>query len=282
MEFMSKKSPGQVENLIPSEVLAQRARIEILRMTSRSKASHVGSSLSVVDILSVLYSEVANISPSTVTAFDRDIVILSKGHAAAAIYSVLALKDFFSLEWLNNYCADGAQLGGHVTSKNVPGVELSTGSLGHGLPYGMGIAISRKRSKYDGEVYVVMSDGECDEGTTWESALIANHYKLNNLTVIIDRNKIQSLDFTESTIALEPFTQKWEAFGWDVLEVDGHCHKSLLESLLKPSVKPKCIVANTTKGKGVDFMENSVLWHYKSPNENELDNAIAQVKKKTP
>jgi len=282
MEFMSKKSPGQVENLIHSEVLAQRARIEILRMTSRSKASHVGSSLSVVDILSVLYSEVTNISPSTVTAFDRDIVILSKGHAAAAIYSVLALKDFFSLEWLNNYCTDGAQLGGHVTSKNVPGVELSTGSLGHGLPYGMGIAISRKRSKSDGEVYVVMSDGECDEGTTWESALIANHYKLNNLTVIIDRNKIQSLDFTESTIALEPFTQKWEAFGWDVLEVDGHCHKSLLESIQKQSVKPKCIVANTTKGKGVDFMENSVLWHYKAPNENELDNAIAQVKKKTP
>lgn len=263
--------------LIPSEVLAQKARIEILRMTSASKASHVASSLSVVDILSVLYSEIANISPKTVSHIDRDVVILSKGHAAAALYSVLALKEFFAIEWLKAYCLDGAQLGGHVTSKNVPGVELSTGSLGHGLPYGLGIAISRKRFNIKGNIYVVMSDGECDEGTTWESALIANHYRLNNLNVIIDRNRIQSLDYTESTIALEPLDHKWESFGWEVLQVDGHSHKSLFESFEFPSLKPKCIIANTTKGKGVDFMENSVLWHYKSPNESELKNAISQV-----
>jgi transketolase len=263
--------------LIPSEVLAQKARIEILRMTSASKASHVASSLSVVDILSVLYSEIANISPKTVSDIDRDVVILSKGHAAAALYSVLALKEFFGIEWLKAYCLDGAQLGGHVTSKNVPGVELSTGSLGHGLPYGLGIAISRKRFKIKGNIYVVMSDGECDEGTTWESALIANHYRLNNLNVIIDRNRIQSLDYTESTIALEPLDRKWESFGWEVIQVDGHSHKSLFESFEFLSLKPKCIIANTTKGKGVDFMENSVLWHYKSPNESELKNAISQV-----
>jgi transketolase len=257
--------------------LAKSARIEILKMTSSAKASHVASSLSVIDLLAVLYSGMANISPDNQENDDRDIVILSKGHAAAAIYSVLALKKFFDISWLDNYCGDGAQLGGHVTSTGVPGVELSTGSLGHGLPYGLGIAISRKLTKSTGNVFVVMSDGECDEGTTWESALIANHYNLDNLCVIIDRNKIQSLDFTESTIALEPFMDKWESFGWDVVEVDGHDYSSLAEALNKKSSKPKCIVANTTKGKGVDFMENTVLWHYKSPNTEELGRAISQV-----
>ena len=257
--------------------LAKNARIEILKMTSSAKASHVASSLSVIDLLAVLYSGIANITPDNHKKIDRDIVILSKGHAAAAIYSVLALKKFFDISWLAKYCGDGAQLGGHVTSTGVPGVELSTGSLGHGLPYGLGIAISRKLTKSVGDVFVVMSDGECDEGTTWESALIANHYNLNNLCVIIDRNKIQSLDFTESTIALEPFKDKWESFGWDVMEVDGHDYLALIESLNTKSSKPKCIIANTTKGKGVDFMENTVLWHYKSPNTEELSQAISQV-----
>jgi len=257
--------------------LAKNARIEILKMTSSAKASHVASSLSVIDLLAVLYSGIANITPDNHKKIDRDIVILSKGHAAAAIYSVLALKKFFDISWLAKYCGDGAQLGGHVTSTGVPGVELSTGSLGHGLPYGLGIAISRKLTKSVGDVFVVMSDGECDEGTTWESALIANHYNLNNLCVIIDRNKIQSLDFTESTIALEPFEDKWESFGWDVMEVDGHDYLALIESLNAKSSKPKCIIANTTKGKGVDFMENTVLWHYKSPNTEELSKAISQV-----
>lgn len=257
--------------------LAKSARIEILKMTSSAKAAHVASSLSVIDLLAVLYSGIANITPDNRAKTDRDIVILSKGHAAAAIYSVLALKKFFDINWLSNYCGDGAQLGGHVTSTGVPGVELSTGSLGHGLPYGLGIAISRKLTKSPGKVFVIMSDGECDEGTTWESALIANHYNLDNLIVIIDRNKIQSLDFTESTIALEPFMDKWKSFGWNVVEMDGHDHLSLAEELSKKSSIPKCIVANTIKGKGVDFMENTVLWHYRSPNDEELSRAISQV-----
>lgn len=271
-----------VESLknVPEEAseLAAQARIEILKMTSLAKASHVGSALSVIDILTVLYSGAANISPENIYDDDRDIVILSKGHAASALYSTLALKDFFPMEWLARYCADGAPLGGHVTSKGVPGVELSTGSLGHGLPYGLGVAISRKRNRINGNVFIVMSDGECDEGTTWESALIANHYELNNLTVLIDRNRIQSLDFTESTIALEPFVEKWKSFGWNVLEIDGHCHESLFHSIQESSNKPKCIVANTTKGKGVDFMQDSILWHYKSPNETELNEALSQVR----
>jgi transketolase len=259
--------------------LAKSARIEILNMTSLAKASHVASSLSVIDLLAVLYSGIANVTPDNHEKADRDIVILSKGHAAAAIYSVLALKKFFDSSWLDNYCGDGAQLGGHVTSTGVPGVELSTGSLGHGLPYGLGIAISRKLTKSPGNIFIIMSDGECDEGTTWESALIANHYNLNNLCVIIDRNRIQSLDYTESTIALEPFIDKWRSFGWDVIEVDGHNYLSLAESMSEESSKPKCIIANTIKGKGVDFMENTVLWHYKSPNDEELSSAISQVEK---
>ena len=259
--------------------LAKSARIEILNMTSLAKAAHVASSLSVIDLLAVLYSGIANVTPDNHEKTDRDIVILSKGHAAAAIYSVLALKKFFDSSWLDNYCGDGAQLGGHVTSTGVPGVELSTGSLGHGLPYGLGIAISRKLTKSPGNIFIIMSDGECDEGTTWESALIANHYNLNNLCVIIDRNRIQSLDYTESTIALEPFIDKWRSFGWDVIEVDGHNYLSLAESMSEKSSKPKCIIANTIKGKGVDFMENTVLWHYKSPNDEELSSAISQVEK---
>ena len=211
---------NEVQISTSASMLAKNARREILKMTSVAKASHVASSLSVIDALSVLYSGVANISVENLTKYDRDIVILSKGHAAAAIYSVLALKKFFDSSWLDNYCGDGAQLGGHVTSTGVPGVELSTGSLGHGLPYGLGIAISRKLTKSPGNIFIIMSDGECDEGTTWESALIANHYNLNNLCVIIDRNRIQSLDYTESTIALEPFIDKWRSFGWDVIEKD--------------------------------------------------------------
>ena len=260
-----------------SSLLAKSARREILKMTNTAKASHVASSLSVVDVLAVLYSGIANITPNNYEDINRDIVILSKGHAASAIYSILALKGFFELNWLEQYCQDGAQLGGHVTSKNVPGIELSTGSLGHGLPYGLGIALARKRANEPGKVYVVMSDGECDEGTTWESALIANHYNLDNLCVIIDRNRIQSLTFTEETIALEPFSNKWEAFNWNVKEVDGHNYLELATVINQQTIKPKCIIANTTKGKGVDFMENLNLWHYKHPDAEQLEVALKQI-----
>jgi transketolase len=259
-----------------ASALALEARREIITMTSRAKASHVGSALSVIDILAVLYSGSANISPDNFEAEDRDIVILSKGHSASAIYSVLALKDFFPKEWLERYCANGAPLGGHVTSKGVPGVELSTGSLGHGLPYGLGIALSRKLTGVPGRVFVVMSDGECDEGTTWECALLANHHKLDNLIVIVDRNGIQSLKATEDTLRLEPFADKWRAFGWQADEISGHDYKALADSL-DSQLGPKVIIAKTTKGKGVSFMENSVLWHYRPPNDEELSKALSEV-----
>jgi len=271
--FGARKEP-----IIKAEELAFEARQEILKMTSVAKASHVGSALSVIDILSILYSEVANISAKNLEEKERDIVILSKGHAASAIYSTLAIQGFFAMEWLEKYCANGAPLGGHVTSKGVPGVELSTGSLGHGLPYGLGIALSRKRFKESGRVFVVMSDGECDEGTTWESALLANHHELDNLTVIVDRNGIQSLKETEVTLRLEPFSDKWRAFGWNVHEVDGHDYSALNNSL-QQAEKPTVVIAKTIKGKGVSFMENSVLWHYRPPDQGELESALEEVRK---
>jgi transketolase len=256
--------------------LSRDARKEIITMTNAANASHVASALSVVDILSVLYAGTARISPLNLEKENRDIVILSKGHAAAALYSVLSLQGFFPRSWLENYCQNNAPLGGHVTSKGVPGVELSTGSLGHGLPYGLGIAMSRKINGVSGKVFVVMSDGECDEGTTWESAMIANHHNLQNLVVIVDRNKIQSLTFTEETLKLEPFSDKWNAFGWETRVVDGHNH-SLLSQALVASRGPLCVIADTTKGKGVDFMENSVKWHYKSPDIKETSEALQQI-----
>jgi transketolase len=247
-------------------------------MTHISGGSHVGSALSVVDILAVLYSGGANILPSNFEDTERDIVILSKGHSAAALYSILAIKEFFPFTWLANYSQNGAALGGHVTSNGVPGVELSTGSLGHGLPYGLGIALSRRRKSKKGHVFVILSDGECNEGTTWESAMIASHHNLLNLTVIIDRNRIQSLAGTEETLALEPLTDKWSSFGWDAREVDGHNHGNIFK-VLKSRKAPRCVIANTVKGKGVDFMENSVLWHYRSPSEEDMKLANIYLEK---
>jgi transketolase len=256
--------------------LAQKARISILTITHSAQVSHVASALSVVDILAAIYSRSSAPTPDKVSSAVREIVILSKGHAAAALYSILAELDFFPATWLKSYSGDSAHLGGHVTSKDVPGVELSTGSLGHGLPYGLGIAISRKQSGIESPVIVVISDGECNEGTTWESALIANRFKLTNLIVIIDRNRIQSLDFTENTMPLDPLGDKWKSFGWEVSEVDGHSIEDI-QSAIATREACKVIIANTTKGKGVTFMENTVKWHYKSPNDSELELAISEV-----
>jgi transketolase len=206
---------------------------------------------------------------------------MSKGHAASAYYATLALRDYFSLEILKTYCENGSKLGGHVTASADMGVELSTGSLGHAFPYGMGIALGNKFEKFNSRVFVLISDGECNEGTTWESALISSHNELGNLVVIIDRNRIQSLGFTEDTLVLEPLSKKWESFGWEVISIDGHDHPEI-HNALKLSMKlertrPLCIIANTVKGKGVDFMENSVDWHYKSPNDDQMNEAIHQI-----
>lgn len=257
-------------------ILSKSARASILKMTHGAQVSHVASALSVVDILSAIYSRSSAPTPKDASSDDREIVILSKGHAAAALYSILSELGFFPKDWLDSYCKDSAPLGGHVTSKGVPGVELSTGSLGHGMPYGLGVAISRKISNILSPVFIVISDGECNEGTTWESALIANRFKLDNLVVIIDRNRIQSLDFTENTIPLEPLGDKWKSFGWEVAEVDGHSIEEI-QKALSGRTTCKVLIANTTKGKGVSFMEDSIEWHYKSPNNEQLELALLEV-----
>ena len=258
--------------------LASNSRRTILEMTSRGNAAHVGSALSALDLTAVAYTEL-KISPLEWKAWtSENILIFSKGHAAAALYSVLGHEGFFPKDWLSRYSQDGSELGGHVTF-GVPGVELSTGSLGHGLPFGVGISLRRRRQNIPGRIVVVMSDGELDEGTTWESLLVASHHHLENLVVLVDRNGLQSLEETEETLALEPLTRKFEAFGWDVKIVDGHNHEDIAHAMAvnTESDKPLAIIGETTKGKGVSFMENEVKWHYRPPNYEELAAALREV-----
>ena len=266
---------------LDTKEIALKSRISCLRMISKAKAAHLGSSLSVIDILSILFGKIAKIDKSNPESISNDQVIVSKGHAAAGTYAVMAHSGFFEIETLNTYCMDGSLLGGHVTSGKVPGVALSTGSLGHGLPFGLGLAMARKRSGFDSYIYVVMSDGECDEGTTWESALIAKQFEIGNLIVLIDRNRHQSFGDTETTLSLEPFADKWKSFNWNVYEVDGHNHEDVFSTLnaikKSKSIAPSVVICNTVKGKGVSFMEDNVIWHYRPPTDEQLALALAEL-----
>jgi transketolase len=269
-----------------SEQLAWKIRRHGIEMTHISQSSHIGSILSVADIIAVLYSDIAHVNPRDPDMNDRDRVILSKGHAGAAIYAALAELGFFDVEELRTHCADGSRLSGHVSHKGVPGVEFSTGSLGHGLSVAAGMAYSAKKDNAQHRVYVICGDGECDEGAVWEAALVANHYRLSNLVAVIDYNKMQSLDFCENTISLSPFADKWKAFGWNVIEIDGHDHDALRDAYMKGNSstdKPTVIIAHTIKGKGISFMENDILWHYRFPHEGEeYDSAVAQLREQMP
>jgi transketolase len=260
--------------------LARRVRKQALVMTSRANASHIGSSLSSVDIMAMLYGKVMRYDPARPDWPERDRFILSKGHACSALYAMLAECDFFGREWLDTYCQDGARLAGHVTHTGVPGVEVSTGSLGHGLSLGAGMALALKRDGKPQRVYVVISDGECDEGSVWEAALFAPHHRLDNLTVIVDYNKIQSLGRVKDVIDLDPLAEKWRAFGWGAVELNGHDLKAIDRTFtalpLTPG-RPSCIVAHTVKGKGVSYMEDKLKWHYSAPKGDELTQALAEV-----
>lgn len=256
-----------------SEELALKSRITALKMTNKARASHISSSLSLIDILSVVVSSV----PLSDSRDLQDDLIVSKGHAAAGTYAVLAHAGYIDFQHIDEYAQNGSKLGGHVTSKNVPVLPLSTGSLGHGLSFAIGRAIAKRLKDKPNMTYVVLSDGECDEGSNWEGAMFAAHHNLSGLSVIIDRNRLQSLESTEETLRLEPLTDKWMSFGWDVVECDGHSHTALKSAIMRNSDKPKLTIANTIKGKGVSFMENSVLWHYRSPNEQELLEALEEL-----
>jgi transketolase len=260
--------------------LAKNIRLDVVRMTNRGKSSHVGSALSIADIVATLYGAALDIDPADPRKSDRDRFVLSKGHAGAAVYAALAETGFFDVALLAQHCQNGSIFSGHISHKGVPGVELSTGALGHGLNVATGMALAAKRGGEGWRAFALLSDGECDEGSTWEAAMFAAHHGLDNLVAIVDYNKLQSLASVAQTLALEPFCDKWRAFGWSVEEIDGHDHAQLLsafERLPFTGGRPSVVIAHTTKGKGVSFMENQVAWHYRSPLGAQFDAAIAEL-----
>ena len=262
-----------------TEALARAIRADALRMVHRANASHIGSALSMCDLLAVLYSGILRVDPARPEWSERDRFILSKGHGAASAYAVLAEAGFFPVEWLETYCQDGSKLAGHLT-RGVPGVEFSTGSLGHGMPVGCGLALAAKSGGAPYRVFVLLSDGELDEGSNWEAILFAPQHRLDNLVAIVDYNKIQSFGRVEEVLSLEPLADKWRTFGWAVHAIDGHDHAQITEALAtvpREPGKPTAIIAHTIKGKGVGFMEDQLAWHYKSPNGEQLAQALAEV-----
>jgi transketolase len=246
---------------IVAERLAREARLLALDMCYRAKTGHIGSVLSCVDLLAVVLGTRLH-SRSHPADLDGDVFILSKGHAAAGLYAMLHLTGALSADAIERYCTDGSPLIGHVNHQ-VTGVDLSTGSLGHGVAVASGVALAQRTGGGDGRAVVLVSDGELDEGAVWEGALLAGHHGLENLTVIVDHNGIQGLGPLSEIVRLDPLVAKWEAFGWNASEVDGHDLSAIAKAFdAPPDGGPRCILANTTKGRGVPFMENDVHWHY--------------------
>jgi transketolase len=232
------------------------------------------------ELLAVLYGQILRVDPNDPENPNRDRFILSKGHGAAALYAVLAERGFFPKDWLSTFYLNQSRLAGHATHHQVPGVEVSTGSLGHGLAIGTGMALAAKRDSNPYRVVVLLSDGECDEGSTWEPILFAPHHRLDNLIAIVDYNKIQSLGTVKEVLDLEPLADKWRAFNWAVREIDGHNVNEIAECLSAAPLekdRPTCVIAHTVKGKGVSFMEDRLLWHYRSPQGEEFDAAMAEL-----
>lgn len=262
------------------EGLAKELRREIIRMHGDSGNSHIACSFSVVEILIALYFGALKISPQSCRSKSRDRLILSKGHAASSLYAVLAKRNFFPKRLLKGYCANGGKLPGHSTMNCVSGVEVSTGSLGHGLSIGAGLALAARHDKSGFKTFVILSDGECQEGAVWEAAMFASQHKLDNLVAVVDYNKMQAFGRNKEIVDLEPFRKKWSAFGWAVKEVPGHSPDKIIRELKKiPFVKgkPSVIIAHTVKGKGVSFMEDDLLWHYRAPNREELSRALEEL-----
>ena len=259
--------------------LATTVRAHCLRMTHRGKSGHVGSMLSMAELLAVLYQRVLNVDAKHPDKPDRDRFILSKGHGGAAVYAVLTELGFFPKEWMNGYYLDEGKLMGHI-SHHVPGVEFSTGSLGHGLPVACGMALAAKRGGKAHRIVCLMSDGDCDEGSTWEAILFAAQHGFDNLTVIVDYNKVQALGYSKDVLNLEPLGDKVRACGWAYKEVDGHdvedIDRGLAELPFEPG-KPSWLTAHTIKGKGVSFMENTVSCHYGSVNDEQLAQALSEI-----
>jgi transketolase len=258
---------------------ARTLRLDAVRMVHHAKASHLGSCLSMADLLACLYWETLRINPAQPDWPQRDRFIISKGHGAAILYAALAERGFFPVSELASYNSPGSRLTGHVTS-GVPGVEISSGSLGHGLPVGCGLALGAQRGGLGFRTFVLVSDGELDEGSNWEAILFAPHHRLENLTVIVDYNKIQSFGRVEEVLALDPLADKFRAFGWSVAEIDGHDMEQIVQTLSAvpwTRGKPSAVIAHTVKGKGVGFMEDTLAWHYKSPTAEEWAAAVEEL-----
>jgi transketolase len=262
---------------------ARRLRIHALNMVHRAGAAHIGGALSMADLLTALYQPEhgrLHVDPQQPQKADRDRFVLSKGHSCVGLYSAIALAGFIPETELENYAKDGSRLMSHVSHK-VPGCEFSTGSLGHGLSFGTGLAFGAKRRRESWRTVVMVSDGELDEGSNWEAILFAGHHQLDNLWTIVDFNKIQSLGSVDQVLRLDPLPDKFKAFGWHVVEIDGNdvanCHKALTLDTPPAPGKPTLVLAHTKKGAGVDFMEDKLLWHYKTPDKDQLAAAMKQL-----
>lgn len=265
--------------VLNSRELVRIAKQTCLTLSHNTNASHLGGAFSILDVLAVLYHGILHFDSANPQMQDRDRLFYSKGHACTALYAILKEVGYYDDAALQTFSRDGSLFTTHVNHK-IPGIELSTGSLGHALSVSCGVALAGKRNNQTWHVYTIVSDGELNEGSNWEAILFAPHHKLNNLTIIVDYNKIQSLGSVAEVLDLHPLSGKFESFGWEVLEINGHDHKEIADALQKGKIhahKPRAIIAHTIKGKGIDFMENQLAWHYKSPDKAQLASAIAQI-----
>lgn len=269
----------RVDNIEQYEKIANNIRKTILDLIYKTKSPHIGPSLSIVEMLVALYFNYLNVSPDDPLNTERDRFILSKGHACVALYVVLAENGFLSKNDLESFAVNGGILEQHPNKDLKRGIEVSTGSLGHGLSIGAGMALSGKVDKGEYKIYVLLSDGELNEGSVWEAVMFANHHKLSNLIAIVDSNKIQALGHTKDIVDLEPLGERWRGFGWNVQEIDGHNFDQIFNALKAlSSEKPNVIILHTVKGKGVSFMENQLLWHYRAPDDREYELALRELK----
>lgn len=265
-----------------SEELAWRIRRHAIDMVHSAHASHIGGILSCADIVAVLYADVARYDIANPKWNERDRIILSKGHNGVAMYAALAECGFFPVSDLKTYGQNGSRFSCHISHKDVPGIEISTGSLGHGVSVACGIALNAKIKMKNYRVFAIVGDGECNEGNVWEMAMLSAQKKLDNFTVIIDRNEMQAMGFSKEIIDMEPMADKWAAFGWHVIEVqDGSDHNMLRKAFEEDSCgRPKVIIARTIKGKGVSFMENELLWHYRDPQGEFYEKAVKEIEER--
>ena len=267
-----------VQRETQSRALGRSIRLSVLEMIEHAGIGHIGGDYSVTDILATLFSSVLHVRPQEHDWPERDRFILSKGHAAAALYATLAHSGFFPVSVLGTFMDPLSMLNGHPNRNKVLGVETNTGPLGHGLPVAVGCAIASGMSSQPWRTYVVLGDGELQEGSNWEAIMTAGHHRLGTLTAVVDRNRLQQGARTEDTNSLEPLADRWRAFGWEVHEVDGHDHAALYEVFsLEPGDRPRCVIAHTVKGKGVSFIEDRVEWHHKVPSREQVEQARKEL-----